>query len=185
LPRQIDATDRQIDRLVYELYGLREKGDSDCGGRNGEVKIYLNVSCLNRPFDDQEQARIRLEASAVGMILERVDEGRWTHVSSEMARMEIDANPDPARRARARLLLPESRNIVMLTPATFARARALQSLGFKPADAVHVAAAEEAGANVLLSCDDRFCRTGRRRAKELRVRIENPLAWLDHEADTR
>ena len=38
------------------------------------MKVYLNVSCLNRPFDDQEQARIRLEAAAVGMILERVDE---------------------------------------------------------------------------------------------------------------
>ena len=29
LQRQIDATDRQIDRLVYELYGLTE----------GEIKI--------------------------------------------------------------------------------------------------------------------------------------------------
>jgi hypothetical protein len=25
IQRQIDATDRQIDRLVYELYGLTEK----------------------------------------------------------------------------------------------------------------------------------------------------------------
>ena len=63
------------------------------------MKIYLNVSCLNRPFDDQEQPRIRLEAAAVGMILERVDEGRWLHVSSEMAQIEIEANPDPKRRA--------------------------------------------------------------------------------------
>ena len=32
-------------------------------------------------------------------------------------------------------------------------------LGFKPADAAHVAAAEQAEADVLLSCDDRMCRT--------------------------
>jgi predicted nucleic acid-binding protein len=143
------------------------------------VKIYLNVSCLNRPFDDQEQARIRLEAAAVGMILERVDEGRWIHVSSEMARIEIAANPDPKRRARAHLLLPESASLVMLTPAIFARAAVLEGLGFKPADAVHVAAAEEAAADVLLSCDDRFCRTAERHAKRLRVRVRNPLTWLD------
>jgi hypothetical protein len=151
------------------------------------VKIYLNVSCLNRPFDDQEQARIRLEASAVGMILERVDEGRWIHVSSEMARIEINANPDPKRRSRAQLLLPEASNLVMLTPATFARAEALQMLGFKPANAVHVAAAEEAAADVLLSCDDRFCRTSQRQAQHLRIRIQNPLPWLEeveHEANT-
>jgi hypothetical protein len=80
------------------------------------VKIYLNVSCLNRPFDDQEQARIHLEASAVGMILERIDDGDWTHVSSDMARIEIDANPDSQRRRRVGLLLPEAADLVMLTP---------------------------------------------------------------------
>lgn len=142
------------------------------------MKIYLNVSCLNRPFDDQEQARIRLEAAAVGMILERIDDGRWIHVSSEMASIEIDANPDPQRRARVRLLLPEACNLVMLTPVLFTRAESLEGLGFKAADALHVAAAEEAGADVLLSCDDRFCRTGQRHRKRLRVAIQNPLTWL-------
>lgn len=91
------------------------------------MKIYLNVSCLNRPFDDQEQARIRLEAAAVGMILERVDEGRWIHVSSEIAQLEIAANPDPKRLARVQLLLPEAGHIVKLTPAMFARAGALEA----------------------------------------------------------
>lgn len=28
LPRQIEATDRQIDALVYELYGLDRRGDN-------------------------------------------------------------------------------------------------------------------------------------------------------------
>jgi predicted nucleic acid-binding protein len=143
------------------------------------VRIYLNVSCLNRPFDDQEQARIRLEAAAVGMILERVDEGRWVHVSSQMARIEVAANPNPEQRARVQLLLPGGGNIVMLTPAVYARAAALEKLGFKPADAVHVAAAEDAGADVLLSCDDRFCRTGLRQRRKLRVAIRNPLDWLN------
>ena len=147
------------------------------------MKIYLNVSCLSRPFDDQEQARIRLEAAAVGMILEKVDEGQWTHVSSEMAQIEIAANPDPQKRERVRLLLPASDKIGMLTPATFARAAALEKFGFKPADAVHVAAAEELAADVLLSCDDRFCRTGARHRKGLRVALRNPLEWLKEMED--
>jgi hypothetical protein len=42
-----------------------------------------------------------------------------------------------------------------LTPATFARAAELERLGFQPADALHVAAAEALGADVLLSCEDR------------------------------
>jgi predicted nucleic acid-binding protein len=143
------------------------------------VKIYLNVSCLNRPFDDQEQTRIRLEAAAVGMILEKVDEGRWIHVSSEIAQIEIGAISDPERRSRVHLLLPDAEQIVMLTSALFARGSALELLGFKAADALHVAAAEEAGADVLLSCDDRFCRTAQRHAKRLRVSVRNPLHWLN------
>lgn len=143
------------------------------------MTIYLNVSCLNRPFDDQDQARIRLEAAAVGVILERVDEGRWIHVSSEMAQLEIAANPDPTRRARVQLLLPDAGHIVKLTPALFARGAAIERLGFKAADALHVAAAEEAAADVLLSCDDRFCRTGERQRRRLRVAVRNPLKWLE------
>jgi predicted nucleic acid-binding protein len=151
------------------------------------VKIYLNVSCLNRPFDDQEQTRIRLEAAAVGMILERIDEGQWIHVSSEMVRIENDANPDAKRRGRVQLLLPEEANVGMLTPSTFARAQALQKLGFKPADALHVAAAEEARVDILLTCDDRLLRTAQRHANRLQVPVRNPLTWLDeveHEADS-
>lgn len=152
------------------------------------MRIYLNVSCLNRPCDDQEQARIRLEAAAVGMILERMDEGRWTHVSSEMATIEIAANPDPQRRVRVQLLLPDPAHLVMLTPAIFERGAELERLGFKPADALHLAAAEAGAAAVLLSCDDRFCRTAQRQGKKLRVAVRNPLDWFDeveHAPDSR
>ena len=31
--------------------------------------VYLDVCCLNRPFDDQTQDRIRLESEAVLLIL--------------------------------------------------------------------------------------------------------------------
>jgi hypothetical protein len=37
-----------------------------------EFLIYLNVCCLNRPFDDQTQERIRLEAEAVLRILANI-----------------------------------------------------------------------------------------------------------------
>lgn len=45
--------------------------------------IYLDVCCLNRPFDDQTQERIRLEAEAVLLILERCQAGTWWLLGSE------------------------------------------------------------------------------------------------------
>ncbi|MFH0980203.1 MAG: PIN domain-containing protein [Planctomycetota bacterium] len=70
-----------------------------------------------------------------------------------------------------------------LTPATFVRGAELERLGLKPADALHVAAAEALGVDVLLSCDDRSCRLAARRRKQLAVRVANPLAWLKKQAD--
>jgi predicted nucleic acid-binding protein len=142
------------------------------------VKVYLNVSCLNRPFDDQNQLRIRLEAEAVTLILERCERGEYEHVSAEIAKIEIAAMPDAERRARVQLLLPQETAILMLTEPVFDRARFLATLGFKPADALHVAAAEKLQADVLLSCDDRLCRLARRRRRGLKAPVANPLDWL-------
>lgn len=37
------------------------------------MRIYLDVCCLNRPFDDQTQDRIHLEAEAVLTILKYIE----------------------------------------------------------------------------------------------------------------
>lgn len=138
----------------------------------------MDVSCLNRPFDDQGQMRIRLEAEAVTLILERCDRGEWEQVSSEIAQIEIAAMRDGDRQARLQLLLPGEKAILKLTAGAFERAASLEHIGFKPADALHVACAEEVGADVLLSCDDRLCRLARRRRRQLQVSVANPLDWL-------
>lgn len=142
------------------------------------MKVYLDVSCLNRLFDDQSQMRIRLEAEAVTLILERCESGDWEHVSSDMAPIEIDVMPDAERRTRVRLLLPKERAILRLRQEVWDRAAGLAKLGFKPADAVHVAAAEHAQAVVFLSCDDRLCRLAKRVRQKLQVRVANPVDWL-------
>src|SRR5438105_12201433 len=119
------------------------------------MRLYLDVSCFNRPFDDQRQDRIRLEAEAIAVILQRIDNGQWTQISSGMAEIEISAISDEERRRRVRALLPPLDDIMELTEAMFNRAAVLERLGFKAADALHVAAAEAGQADALLSCDDR------------------------------
>lgn len=143
------------------------------------MRVYLDVSCLNRMYDDQSQLRIRLEADAVAHILERVDRGLDLHVSSKMALIEIDANLDAERRQRVRSLLPDARRTIPLDETMFTRAAALGQLGFKYADALHIAAAERLGADALLTCDDRLMRTARRHRSELRVHVTSPLVWME------
>ena len=121
------------------------------------MRVYLDVCCLNRPFDDQSQPRIRLEAEAVVEILNRCEREGWEQVASEVTRIEVLAITDDDRRRKVLRLLPRPEDLVSLDREVAFRAQRLVALGFKPADALHVAAAEKAGAGVFLSCDDRLC----------------------------
>jgi hypothetical protein len=48
-----------------------------------EFLIYLDVCCLNRPFDNQTQERIRLETDAILYILAKFQNGEWQLLGSE------------------------------------------------------------------------------------------------------
>jgi predicted nucleic acid-binding protein len=140
------------------------------------VKVYLDVCCLNRPFDDQSQPRVRDEAEAVRAILERADKGLVELVGSQMMRIELRATPDLARRRKVRALLP--RNLLQLDTDLARRTRELAGMGFKPADAVHISAAERLQSVALVTTDDRLVRLAKRRATRLRVRVLNVLSFI-------
>ena len=53
------------------------------------MKVYLDACCLNRPFDDQSQPRVRLETEAVSLILEKLAQGEWDWVGSEILLHEV------------------------------------------------------------------------------------------------
>jgi predicted nucleic acid-binding protein len=59
------------------------------------------------------------------------------------------------------------------------RARELQQEGFQTFDALHIACAESANVDIFLSTDDRLLKTAKRASGRLRVRIENPLVWIE------
>src|SRR5436853_34623 len=106
------------------------------------MKIYLDVCSLDRPFDDQTQVRIRLEAEAVLLILEEVARGRYELLGSEILLDEIGQTPDLSRQARVRLLLKDINRLVQIGDAEAERARQLITAGFHAADALHLACAE-------------------------------------------
>lgn len=58
------------------------------------------------------------------------------------------------------------------------RGKNLEALGFKAADALHIACAESGEADVLLTTDDRMLRRAESCFGSLRVRVENPHTWL-------
>jgi predicted nucleic acid-binding protein len=61
------------------------------------------------------------------------------------------------------------------TDALEKRTKELMGLGFKNFDALHVASAEEFGAEALCTCDDRFLATAKRQVPALKLRVLNPI----------
>jgi predicted nucleic acid-binding protein len=143
------------------------------------LRIYLDACCLSRLTDDQNQARVRAEAEAVEHILRMVREGLATWVSGTVLNIEVSRNPDPDRRRDAEALLSFANEIVVPDVAEADRARQLEEQGFRPFDALHLASAEEGGADVFLTTDDDLARRARRSVRQFHIRDENPVSWYE------
>lgn len=142
-------------------------------------RIYLDVCCFSRPFDDQTQERIKLEAEAIILILKRFESEIWQWISSEVMDFEIDQIPNAERKARINALMtPVKPHLILLDNDLIKRGEELENKGFDAYDALHVACAEYGQADVFLTTDDKLCRLGRRYTQQIKVHIENPLKWF-------
>jgi predicted nucleic acid-binding protein len=142
------------------------------------IQLYLDVCCLNRPFDDQTQDRIHLEAEAVLLILKHIEAKEWGWASSEVVTFEIQQTPNPERRAEVSLLATHASTKVSLKEAMTKRAETLEQHGFKAYDALHLACAESEEVDAFLTTDDKVIKIAQRPHVNIKVSVENPLEWL-------
>lgn len=142
------------------------------------TRIYLDACCLNRPFDDQASDRIRIESEAVLLIFRHLESGAWLWMGSDVLELELEQTPDGERRGRTLALCSLISRSVRVGEREARRANELQAMGFQAFDALHLACAESARCQVLLTTDDRLLRLAARKGRDLRVKVENPLDWL-------
>jgi len=106
------------------------------------MKIYLDVCCYNRPFDDLSYDRIRLEAEAVSIILERCEQGLYELISSDIIYFEVDQIPNQDKKDAVFRLVKLAGNQIKKNTNIINRAHILESFRIKPYDALHLAFAE-------------------------------------------
>jgi predicted nucleic acid-binding protein len=148
------------------------------------MRVYLDVCCLNRPFDDQSQERVRLESEAVKAVIELATKRVHRWVSSDAVGFEVAQDPDDGRRRRLQALLRHVSEHKSLDAASLRRARALEAARIPGIDAVHLAIAERAGCDAFLTVDDVLLRRVRRLAPPPRIRVCNPLEWIAEDLAT-
>ena len=140
--------------------------------------IYLDVCCLNRPFDDWQQERIRLEGQTILDIFNRFYSGEWKLVSSETIEVELKRMGNLDKLNRIRELLQVAANKVILTEQIDKRSQEIENLGFGLYDSFHIACAESAKVDVLLTTDDRLLKKAIKYEHLLKVKLDNPVTWL-------
>ena len=138
------------------------------------MKIYLDACCWNRPFDDQLQDRVRLEAEAVLSIIVRGRTGEFTLAASEALELSRISDADKLKKVHA--LYSAASERLLYTGETGKRALFFQRQGIMLLDSVHLALAEEYRQDVLLTADDTFLAVAAR--SDAAVRVDNPAAWL-------
>jgi len=140
------------------------------------MRIYLDVCCISRPFDNQTEERIRMESEAVLAILKRCL-SEWTLIGSETIDYEISIIPDIERRSKTERIASISREKIVVDDSIISRAREIEMQGLKPMDALHLACAEKS-ADVMLTTDDEIVRAAIRTSADIKIRVMNPARWL-------
>ncbi len=120
------------------------------------MKIYLDVCCYNRPFDEVSSDRIRLEAEAVSLILGRCEKDKYDLVSSEVVNYEISQIPNKDKQDAVNRLSKIAKNTTKLNEKVIKRAKSIEKSKIKPYDALHLAFAEYSRIDIFLTTDDKL-----------------------------
>lgn len=142
------------------------------------MTIYLDNCCYNRPFDDQTQERIHLESEVILTILQRGQTGVYKIVGSSILDLEMERMHDEIKKQKVKELYKTANKYVYYTEKIKKRSKELMRISkIHTFDSLHIASAEDAKADVLLTTDDKLEKMAER--LELKVRVMNPLkfAW--------
>ena len=148
-----------------------------------QLALYLDLNLYCRAFNDQTQLRMYREASAVDVILNRASRERYKIYWSYVLHVENSLNQNLIERQIVTgqstsclcSILPRD-DILLLA----SQIRTLSSISRY--DAEHIACAELAGCDYLLTGDDRllrqFNRLKRQKILSLHVVLQNPVDFL-------
>lgn len=143
------------------------------------MKVYLDNSVLNRPFDDQSIPQIRLETSAFLALLSLIDEGKVAFVNSSVIEYENSKNPFPGRKVWIKHFLLKADPYQKINLSVKQAAQKIEKLKIAPIDALHLACAEHIRADCFITCDYDILKkyTGS-------IQVINPIQFIMNNRDT-
>jgi len=140
------------------------------------VKLYLDSCCYGRHRDSQKDVRIAAETIAIMTIVNDAPINGHCILGSMAVFDELSRIKDDELRTDILGFYNYAKDVV-LKRGDKARAQVFHAAGVGATDSLHLATAEAAGADYLLTVDDDFERIAT--AKNLsKVKVMNPLTYL-------
>lgn len=118
--------------------------------------IYLDMCCFNRPYDDQEQTRIKLETAAKLELQQHIKLGNCRLLWSSVLDYECSRNPHSEHQYAIFKWRELSCTVVEADQAIQHLAKQLVNHGIRSYDALHAASAIQANVDLFVTTDDRF-----------------------------
>jgi len=144
------------------------------------MKIYLDNCCCNRPYDDYTDDRTIAEVSAILAIIAICKQAGYRIFGSPVVDEEIDKmrKRKPEKWMHVRQFYERTiTDYIAQTPKIAERALAFMAVWPKKCDCYHLALAEAAGVDFLLTTDDRFESANTRLNLSI-VNVINPTSLL-------
>jgi len=120
------------------------------------LKIYLDNCCYNRPFDNQEQIKIRLETEAKLYIQANIRDGKYSLCWSFMLDYENGKNPYEEKRNMITPWKGIANDFCPPSEIILLRGKEIMESGIKNEDALHIACAMEKRCEYYITTDDRL-----------------------------
>lgn len=140
------------------------------------MRVYLDNCCYNRPYDDQSQLRISLEAQAKLHVQDMIKDGELELAASYMLVYENSRNPFDGRRKTVEQFLSDHTSIYIddsYREQVGVLAEGIRATGVKPADAIHTACAILSKCDYLLTTDDRLLKY-----RSEKIRVMDPTEFI-------
>ncbi len=141
-----------------------------------KLRVYLDNCCYNRPYDDQSQLKVSMEAQAKLDIQQQIRDGKLDLAASYILEAENAANPFATKRADIQAFIDcYAKVFVSVSMDGKVREKAVEIMkaGVKLMDACHVACAILSGCDFFLTTDRRLLKY-----QSNEVRLMNPAAFI-------
>lgn len=141
------------------------------------MRIYLDNCCYNRLFDDRSYSNIYYERNSVMLILEMAEHNILKLIGSEMLVREICDTRSDYKRYGLSLAYSLCSEEILVTRKILYRAQEIRNVSnIHYKDSIHLACAEDAHVDVLLTTDRKFMNNCNR--IDTYIKVMNPNQWI-------